>query len=294
MGRFESFFLLEPPSFFGLPEGQKTVVRVSDGPIHGAWVDTRTLLPIGHGTLSRFRALDEALFLQVELGGIAFQIRDNIVHLAFEAIDDVSGRTRALAVMRRFVRVLTAEQSYLFDFIPLQCEFDGLPRRWPPDRDAQVLSATIYDLVEMKGRLERSIPRSLLADERLDKALLYLEHGWFLYTVREQARGTHHHAMIVASAFLQLWKAVTTLLGEPDTDADYQRRHRSFGLPRTFWEERMKPLYRVRNEEDVAHYSLSMDQPALDESFGKAALVGRDAIAAYAEHLLKVKQSGSG
>jgi hypothetical protein len=290
---FQAYFLLEPPSFFGLPEGNKTVVKVSDGPISGPWLDPQTMLTFGHGTLSNFRKSDEALSVSAEYADITFRIDDNYVLLAFDAADEVEGRTRALTIMRRMVRLLTAEHSCLFDFVPRQFEIDGLPKRWPLDTNVQVMSATIYDLHEMKQRLERSIPRSLLVDERLDKALQYLEHGWFLYTVREHARGTRHHAMVIASAFLQLWKAVTTLLGEPDTDADYQRRHRSYGLPRQFWEDRMKPLYRVRNEDDVAHYSLSMDQPALDSTFSQAAVVCRDAIAAYSDRLLKEMSGGT-
>jgi hypothetical protein len=61
--------------------------------------------------------------------------------------------------------------------------------------------------------------------------------------------------------FLQLFKALVVLVGEPGVDSDYQRRARHLDLPADFWQSRVKPLYDVRNDEDVAHYRLAEPTP---------------------------------
>jgi hypothetical protein len=155
------------------------------------------------------------------------------------------------------------------------------------------MSLTWYNIEELKGRIERSYPRAAIEDQRLDRALLYYEHARLLYNLRGYADPfSAHHGMMLASAFLNLWKALSAIVGEPGTDKDYQRRYRAFGLPDDFWTQRVEPLYRIRCDEDVAHYSLkSLYANQLGKSFVDAASVCRDAVTAYAESLLSAPAS---
>lgn len=149
------------------------------------------------------------------------------------------------------------------------------------------MSVTLYNLDEAKVAVTRGFGRSLTEDGRLDKALLYYEHALFLYNARGHAPiQSAHEQMLVASAFLNLWKSISSILGEPGSDRDYQSRYRQFGLPSDFWSAQVEPLYRIRNEEDVAHYSLRpTSDSTLEKSFGSAAKVCQQVLASYSEHV---------
>jgi hypothetical protein len=86
----------------------------------------------------------------------------------------------------------------------------------------------------------------------------------------------------LATAFLQMFKALVTIVGEAGKDADYQRRAKQMGLGADFWNSRVQPLYKVRNDSDVAHYSL--ETPELAAAYGQFSDAGgvfRDAFAAF-------------
>ena len=91
---------------------------------------------------------------------------------------------------------------------------------------------------------------------------------------------------MLTSAYLNMWKAITAMLGDPTKDSDYQKRFRTFGLPENFWKDEVAPLMKVRHNFDVAHYSLDEGAIAqVEQSFGKAGLVCKTVIGAYVRHL---------
>jgi hypothetical protein len=92
--------------------------------------------------------------------------------------------------------------------------------------------------------------------------------------------------MLVSSAFLNAWKAVTTILGDPSADRDHQRRHRDIGFGKDFSYDKVKRLTDLRNDYDVAHYSLRTD--ALEEvkaHYGEAIRIASEVIDQYRQHV---------
>ena len=146
-----------------------------------------------------------------------------------------------------------------------------------------MFNATIYSTREVQQRLEVAFQWATRVDERGRKALLYFEHGCLLSEFAQTLPMFSAHAGFSwALAFLQLYKALATILGEPGTDRDYQSRAGRLGLPSDFWATRVKELYNVRNDEDVAHYSLNVpDHGAMINRFGQAGGAFRDVFAAY-------------
>jgi hypothetical protein len=77
-------------------------------------------------------------------------------------------------------------------------------------------------------------------------------------------------------------------LGEPCVDSDYQNRFLRFGLTKGYWQDRVRPLQDVRNDFDVAHYSLSPgDIERVEKSFAVAGTVCREVLQAYVKYLDK-------
>ena len=102
-----------------------------------------------------------------------------------------------------------------------------------------------------------------------------------------------HAAFSRALAFLQLFKALTAIVGDPSSDRDYQSRCRKLGLPKDFWQTKAKPLYEIRNDDDVAHYSHSFPEPgAFLTQYSQAVVVFREALSAHMNN--RVSSTGGG
>jgi hypothetical protein len=160
----------------------------------------------------------------------------------------------------------------------------------------QLVRATIYSLDGLEKNVRAAVTRCSTEDERLTKALLYYEHARFLFRMCEYAGFfSPHFSFLLTSAYLNLWKAITLILGEPGTDLDYQSRFRSFELPKNYWRDEVQPLAEVRNAFDVAHYS--MDSAAIERvetSFGKAEQLCRTVLRAYADYLVNPTSAAGG
>lgn len=289
MPRFTVKFLLAPPWVFGLPDGRATVIPASptNREVISPSIDTRTGKVSGHGTLSEYRPAAEAVQMVSVADGIEAQCVDNFFTLKLEAAD--AGAADQLAGQR--MDLICQGLSVLFGTrfsaqrLSIQDEA-GTPQRIPTG-DSVGFAIAWYNLDETRERVSTATAWAGLVDERARKALLYYEHARLLAEFADTlpahgAHATFSHGM----ALLQLFKGVSTIVGEPSVDRDYQSRAISIGLPKDFWITQIKPLYVVRNEEDLAHYTLNDPDPsAYRKHFGDAVAVFRDAFTAYMRSL---------
>lgn len=137
-------------------------------------------------------------------------------------------------------------------------------------------------------QLEVASDRATLDDAALGKALDYYEHALFLSnavpaTVPVSMRTVDH---LQAAAFLFLWKALSTIVGDPSTDRDYQSRYRALGLDYSFFRDTIEEIRRLRNEEDVAHYRVDLGGlEVLRRKFEMAKTATKRVLVAYIDQL---------
>lgn len=80
MLRVELLYKLHPPSVFGLPGDEYTVVRGGEGgtkEVIGPTIDRRAGAVVSPGTLSQYRNLDEQLSLRIQHGDVDVRLLDN-------------------------------------------------------------------------------------------------------------------------------------------------------------------------------------------------------------------------
>jgi hypothetical protein len=70
---------------------------------------------------------------------------------------------------------------------------------------------------------------------------------------------------IQAAIFLNLWKAVTPIVGDPSRVRRdrYQRRYKALGFDRKYFDDKIEDMKKSRHNSDVAHDELSRD--AIDD-----------------------------
>jgi hypothetical protein len=84
-----------------------------------------------------------------------------------------------------------------------------------------------------------------------------------------------------------LWKALSTVLGDPSADKDYQRRYKKLGFDDTFFLQKVEHVRKLRNEYDVAHYTVESEkQNRVDSDYLEAKKIVETALRAYRERLL--------
>lgn len=287
MPHYRFLFRCDPPGFFGLPDGDKIVIP-ADGlgtDLRGPILDTRTGKLVSHGTLSQFRQPDQALSALLKRISMSLNFTDNFLEVLAEGEEAQATTNNVLAYVDLLLQSLTSMYGSRFSASLLLVEDESGTQQsvHVGPRTVRLFQAVLFNIDELKGRVATAATWAEIADPPAKKALFYFEHACLINEFSETLHATSTHAAFSrALAFLQLWKALTSLLGEPGTDRDYQRRFKAIGLPNDFWENRVRPLYDIRNDEDVAHYSHSFPEAgAFVAKYSHATAVFRDALEAH-------------
>jgi hypothetical protein len=286
--KFRLTFQIEPAAPFGLPQAGVIVLHASVGAEYvGDTYYTPTMTKAGHGTLPKYRPDEDALNEQIEIGGLSGQIRDNYVTLSVEANDRSAAIEQANKALDAFLQHLAVSMRLPFSarFLFGEAE-DGQAFAAPPGFS---LSVTHYNLEQLKTAVRDAERYASLQDQQLLRALQYFEHASWLFARRNQIAdpGSRHFDFLIAAVFLNLWKAASSIVGDPTMDRDYQRRYRELGFDHTFFQDRIEKLRALRNEFDVAHYHLSSQRLSeLEEKYGEATATVTEIIGRHRERLV--------
>lgn len=289
---------LKPPAIFGLPDGDMVVVPIGpDGQtnITGPNLDTLTGKIAGYGTLSEFRKPDHAVDVGFSGATISLNVRDNFVSVQLHSDSAQEALERASEFLDRFCQCISVQVGQRV-FASLESLEDGQGKLHHAyiRRTVPLFSAAVYNLKQLQTQLQSSFHWASVLDERAGKALFYFEHAHLLYEFSKNLPvHSPHAAFSLGTAFLQMFKGLVTVVGEPGVDSDHQRRAKRLGLGADFWATRVQPLCKIRNDDDVAHYSLkSPDLAAAHRQFAEAGGTFREAFAAYVCFLRDGEEAG--
>jgi hypothetical protein len=283
---FAVTFELEPAAMFGLPQDHHTVLPSGPQRIESAAYH-RSGVRASWGTLSRYRSEGDKVAATFSIGGCAADLTDNFlrIHVTADAHTDALDTAGALA--DRFAECLGLYSSHVVVAKAILVESDVGDAT--PARTMFPLGwTTTYDLAALRTNIDNAAAAADLSDERLARALRYYHHGMWLF--EQQAKLADPFSidgsMLISSVFLNLWKAASALVGDPTKDKDHQTRHRALGFDDEYFRTRIKPLRDLRNESDVAHYSLrGHDLAQLDAVIGAAANVVQELLQAHVKML---------
>ena len=217
-----------------------------------------------------------------------------MITLAIEVQNCSEAYDKACSIVDIFLQHLSVRQGLLFRARTLRIEGPQGTHAVPVH--VPFGSLRVYDLTKLANDFKDVESSWSYSDDRLARALEYFEHALFLFEVANglQASSGRHYALCISESFLNLWKCVTSIVGDPSKRKDaYRRRWDQLGLDER-QKEAIARITRLRNDYDVAHYSLSPDRVRLvQEEFGKAASMVRGVMRQYTEHLRKnEKQQG--
>lgn len=235
-------------------------------------------LPVG---TSFPRPETHAIRFHTVVDGLPASIEDNIVDLEIEATDSREAKRVAEEAAAKFVRGLVQERGLEF-FATLTQVTDLETREVRPLHTHTGDGGAGYSLRKMRRAMVAAAAMSSIDDPVLQKALIYMEQAQVLMGQAHFHPHLASRAFLIAPAYLNVWKAITVILGDPSSDRDYQSRFREFGFEKNFWRHRVKPVKDVRDSMDVAHYSLEDGvEKEIREAYWGAERLCRDIIRQY-------------
>jgi hypothetical protein len=287
---FTTVFEINPSGVFGLAEARTTVIPpTSKGASLGLVVDLQGGRVIDKSRESSiYRDKHEKIDVSLKLGDTTGRILDNVMTLDVETDDYQKAYLKACGVVDVFLQHLAVSQGLLFKARATGLE-DCKGIR-PIPASIPLGSLRIYNLSKLADDIREAECSWGLSDERLARALEYFEHALFLFEIARNVvfSSGRHSALCVSESFLNLWKCETSIVGDPSVRKDgYQRRCTRLGLDNT-QKEALARIARLRNDYDVAHYSLSTERiRVVEKEFGRAMITVGGLVRRYKEHLHK-------
>jgi hypothetical protein len=283
-------FEISPPGVFGLEEPHTTVTPPTSKRVPlGLILDTKEGKVIDRSReSSTYRKEGDKINLSLSLGGTCCRVLDNIITLAVEAEDYGEAYGKACSLVNVFLQHLAARQGLPFKARTLRVE--GAQGSYPVPMHVPLGSLRVYNLAKLAKDIKDVESSWSCSDERLARAIEYFEHALLLFEI---ARGllhcsAGHYGLCISESFLNLWKCVTSIVGDPSKRKDtYRTRCDQLGLDEAE-KQALTRITRLRNDYDVAHYSLSPDRiRVVQQEFGKAARIASGIVCQYSQHLRK-------
>ncbi|HEV2316582.1 MAG TPA: hypothetical protein VGV89_03295 [Thermoplasmata archaeon] len=293
MPRYEALFRLEPPSIFGLPDGDQKVARGAQPgrprALQADYYDASTFVQVGWGDMSEYRPTQEAIRKQFQLDKITCSQSDNFLTLTFEGADFTTAQATSRHAVEKLLRMLSLGLGVLVTFERIKLrEIDGTDVLNYPG--TAKFETTFWDLVQVSQELDAAVQAWSTADKTVDKAVKYHQHAQLLMRqVDTTASGLLDHlGLTISDILLSLWKAVSTILGDTTKGDDPAARCAALSLPSDYYDKKAKPIRMARNDYDVAHYTIDpskgvMAQPLVAPAFETS----RDVIRSYFGYLRK-------
>ena len=281
-------FRVSPGGPFGVPEKGKTVSPATPGEHYSETLHVRAGVVTGHPTLSTYREQAERLNLEVTADSIRIRFVDNFAFVRVPTNDPSSALPAAVNALDRLLQRLTLDQGRPFDFEALIIEDEAKRLLFPVPSMLRLSGLCTYNLEELAASVARCARSVSTTDERLERALVYFDHAVFLWESTWSSSNplARRSSMVISAIFLNFWKAVTAILGDPAKRQDrFQRRYRDLGFGKDI-KTKVDSLKRIRDDSDVAHYALdNTKQEEVSQAVGRARSIAREVILAYQSQL---------
>ncbi len=290
--KFNFIIEIHPAGVFGIPEGETLVLPAgTTGEIIGDIYHTKTFKKTGHGQLSKYRDSKDSITLKLSLPEVNCTFIDNFLHLTIEAENATVAYYNASLLLKNLLQHFALSYKLFFSYrvIVIQDENDNV---YPVPESKTISSLRMYNLKHLKEELTKLKSYSGIKDEKLSKALQYYEHALFLLEGRDEATDSHlrHSRYVLSAVILNLWKAMTTITGDPANDRDHQSRYKQFNLTYNFYKSKIEDFTNFRNSCDIAHYEITNKHlKEIEESIGKYKAITEEVLTAYRNYLLSIK-----
>lgn len=285
MLKYEVIVRVDPPKLFGLAEEGTAVLPPGTTPNIRWTPDLSRVWAEAPGIDDPLRKYNERFLVSVEIDDIRVSGDDNLFHVWLDASSTDAAADQAEVLIRRLFlarsTLLEAEGAHTYQVTTIEIRLPGANFTKVPEGVTQLY---LYDLRALEEEIRQAAfnLQGLSSNDRLGQALDYFALGDDLAHMRNGRQRDAYFNSVAPLRFLQYWKALATIIGDPSKDRDHQSRPQRIGLPRTFFRHVVRPLNDLRNKFDVAHVSdPEARQIVMSEHVKECREAAKHAIVAY-------------
>ncbi|MBP9096785.1 MAG: hypothetical protein KBG21_09270 [Ignavibacteria bacterium] len=291
MHKYKTTFEIKPSCWFGLPE-ENTLV-----------IPTNTKFEIYHSpfskfyrpiSLSQFRKVTERILKNFVLDNMAVKLDDNFIEFTFTAQNSEIASTKVKETLTKFLKILQVNVgSSFFYYINREILEDNrvIEFIYKDETGSSLVegfSLVGYDLEKTNIDLDVSLKEFMIQDSKILRFCDYYDRATFLesFFLKEDYIIEYRYSKFLRTEiFLNYFKAITVIVGDQSVDSDYQSRYKKFGLDYTFFRDELEPLRVIRNNADIAHYSMSDSKRIEAEIAKKSVDVKLTAVKVYKSYV---------
>jgi hypothetical protein len=237
-----------------------------------------------------YRKFEDRFAFNATIGGVKFEAEDDLFRLTLDAADEEEAGSQAAQIVLQLFHLRATL------FLPGVHRITAtIVAVVPHDGNTARLTSTIgrvylYDLRKLETTLSEAADmlNNAAGDTRLAQAVRYFGLGDDLSELLTRSTALDYGASLAPIRFLQYWKSLATIVGDPSTDKDHQSRHASLGLGRQYFRHAIEPLHTIRNKFGVAHIAdPNAPQIVTDANVQKCREVAAEVIHGYIRALKK-------
>jgi len=276
-----------PAGIFGVPQDNKTIIPSQQGEYYSDSFHKRNMKRVSYGTLSEYRSPSDAIEMSIHLGKSQATIKDNYISVVVEAESFDEAFQKVKNELDRFCQHLSLKQRRIITYKNVIIE-DDTGKAYTVGGSIVGLSVTMYNLKNLRQNITEVEKYHTIIDERLQKALDYYEQALLLYEKRQQIAeiSSRFYMQIIASVYINLAKAVSTVLGDKRIDKDHKFRYKRLGIDEEFYKVKVRQIHKLRNNYGVAHYSLDDNKiKEIEDKYGESIQTVVDIIIRYRDYL---------
>jgi len=291
MNKYEITYKIYPSAIFGLPQEGFTVIS-GEREIHGDTISTRSGKIVGFGTLSSYRDESEKINFKTSYKDAEIKFNDNFVTISFDENDCTIAINKANKILTDFLRML--HTFYLGRYFYAETiEFLENDKTVREFLSPSVYSFRLqwYNLKEFTSNLSEIFSKLSLVDDVAIRCLEYIDRASLLESINHELESfdPRTRAFLKSEIFLNYYKAMTVVLGDPTIDRDYQSRYQKFNILKDYYENEIKPLWKIRSDYDVAHYQLKENLDKLQKLIDNIDKVRKVVIEVFKKYLEYLK-----
>lgn len=286
MNKYEITYKIYPAGIFGLPQEGFTVISGTQE-IHENTISPHSGKIIGFGTLSRYREESDKIIFKANYNDIAVKFSDNFIALIFDETDEGIAINKADNVITIVLRLLETYYPGKY-FYTEGVEFlENDKVRIFPGSFPYSFRLKRYDLNKLKANLSEIFLKFSILDEVSKRCLEYIDRAALLENINAELEqfNARTRAFLKSEIFLNYYKAITTILGEPGIDKDYQSCYRRFNISHDYYRNEVVPLRKIRNDYDIAHYQLKENLEKLQKLINNVDKVRKSALEVFKKYV---------
>lgn len=292
MNNYRITFEIQPSGWFGLPDGNNIVMPSAEFKIHISPETNRVRMI----TLSKFRSESEIIKLEGNYNDIKIEIIDNHIIFFLSEVNPEKAYFKSVDILITLLKVLQINSKRGFLRYQRLEIVENNKQIYFPQETGKLnnFNLIVYNIEKLKSALFESFKQINYLDEKIKRFLEYYDRGTFLMSLlgNDELNSIRYQNYLNSEIFINFYKAISVILGDPSIDKDYQSRYKSFGFDLNFFTNELEPLRTIRNNFDVAHYTLQDDnklQEEVNKNISKIMNTSIQVYCKYLKHIIKPK-----